>query len=50
MVTSYDSTVARLSTYSKQRIKELVLAEKNNPGWTGTRAVYLIALRKVSNR
>lgn len=45
---TYESLVTKLSKHSNTRIVELLNLEKNNPGWTNSRALFLSALNQVA--
>jgi len=45
---NYLSITVKLSSYSNEKITELLLNEKRNPGWTSSRAVFLTALKEVA--
>lgn len=44
---TYEAAVKKLSKYTDERLLRLLLAEKRNPGWTKTRAVYITALKEA---
>lgn len=44
---TYELAVIKLEKLTDKRLAELLLSEKDKPGWTSSRAVYLIALKHV---
>lgn len=44
---TYEAAVKKLSKYTDERLLGLLFAEKRNPGWTKTRAVYITALNEA---
>lgn len=45
----YRSFVNQFAEYSDEKLIKLIATERNKPGWTNTRATYLLALRHVVN-
>ena len=47
MIEKYEKIKFRLLGYSTYRLIKLLETEKNKPGWTTTRSLYITALKQV---
>lgn len=45
---TYDSLILQFTSYSDERVTELLRTEKNKSGWTNSRAIYISALKQVA--
>jgi hypothetical protein len=44
----YEYFLNKFAGYADNKIIELILLEKSNPGWTSTRSAYILALKEVA--